>query len=56
MGNLTICCRCGDGFEFVAGDPKDAPKQDHEGKPIPPTKCQHYAKNRYICPNPRCKQ
>lgn len=53
---FTKCCKCKHQYEFTQGNSKDAPKTDESGKKITKAHADHYAKNRFVCPNSLCKQ
>ena len=53
---LTVCQKCKNEYEFVPGKAKDAPKLNDKNIPLKPSHAQHYAKNRFICPNTGCRQ
>ena len=55
MMNLVECVKCKDQYEFVPGNPRDAPKKDENGKLITSEHAQHYAQNRFTCPKGNCK-
>ena len=55
MMNIIECCKCKSEYEFVEGNPKDAPKKDNNGKPLTAEHANAYAKNRFICSKADCK-
>ena len=41
--DLVVCCKCGQEFEFAAGNYQDAPKKDDTGKKVIKKYAEHYA-------------
>lgn len=56
MMNLVVCIKCNQEFEFAEGNSRDAPKTNEAGKKIIKKYAEHFAQNRFICPNVSCKQ
>ena len=52
---ISVCSKCHNEFEFVEGSAKDAPKLDKNGKKVTQKAAEHYAKNRFVCSNQKCK-
>lgn len=55
MYNLISCCKCKAEFDFVEGNPKDAPKKDANNVAVKPEHAKDYAINRFVCPSGACK-
>lgn len=55
MMNIIECAKCHAEYEFAAGNPRDAPAKDTNGKALTEADKAHYAQNRFICPKPDCK-
>jgi hypothetical protein len=55
MYNIVECVKCKAQYDFVPGNPNDAPKKDENGKPYKPEHSILYAENRFICPVASCR-
>lgn len=55
MYNIVECMKCKSQYDFQPGNPNDAPKKDHNGKPLKPQHAVLYAENRFNCPQADCK-
>ena len=53
MCNVVQCVKCKSEYDFVAGNPNDAPKKDELGKLLKPESAILFAENRFLCPS--CK-
>ena len=55
MMNIVECVKCKSEYEFVSGNPRDAPKKNESGKALTQADMIHYAENRFICPKADCR-
>lgn len=55
MMNIVECVKCESQYEFMEGNPRDAPKKNEAGKVLNEADKKHYAENRFVCQKADCK-
>lgn len=53
--NIVECVKCKSQYDFVPGNPNDAPKKDEHGKFLKPEHAVLYSENRFVCTKADCK-